>query len=83
MNSRRFPSARLPLDPIWLGGFMFTAFAHSAFAAFPLHLAGPRNAAKPTQRNFAMSDPLTGLMNRRAFQAVRRAQPRAAAAASR
>jgi diguanylate cyclase (GGDEF)-like protein len=61
-----FPFGVLPLDPIWLGGFMFAAFAHSVFAAF-LFISMIRERREATQRNFAMSDPLTGLMNRRAF----------------
>lgn len=61
-----FPFGALAPDPIWLGGFMFAAFAHSAFGAF-LFISMIRERREATQRNFALSDPLTGLMNRRAF----------------
>lgn len=63
-----FPFGALDPDPIWLGAFMFAAFAHSAFGAF-LFISMIRERREATQRNFALSDPLTGLMNRRAFGA--------------
>ncbi|MEQ1770423.1 MAG: GGDEF domain-containing protein [Devosia sp.] len=63
-----FPFGTLPADGLWLGAFMFIVFAHAAFAAV-LFISLIRERREETQRNFAMSDPLTGLMNRRAFQA--------------
>jgi diguanylate cyclase (GGDEF)-like protein len=61
-----FPFGALPLDSIWLGAFMFAAFAHTGFAAF-LFISLIRERREATQRGFALLDPLTGLMNRRAF----------------
>jgi diguanylate cyclase (GGDEF)-like protein len=64
--STPFPFGALPVDPLWVGGFMLTAVAHSAFAAF-LFISLVRERREATQRSFALLDPLTGLMNRRAF----------------
>ena len=61
-----FPFGMQPLDPAWLGGFMFIVFAHCIFAAV-LFIAMTNERREAEQRNFAMSDPLTGLLNRRAF----------------
>ena len=61
-----FPLGVGPVDPLWLGAFMLLVFGHSACAAvFFLAMTLERREAE--QRSFAMSDPLTGLMNRRAF----------------
>jgi len=61
-----FPLGVGPVDGVWLGAFLWLVFAHSACAAvFFLAMTLERREAQ--QRSFAMSDPLTGLMNRRAF----------------
>src|SRR6185437_6874041 len=53
-------------DPVWFAAFMWVVVAHATFAGilFLVMLLERRGAE---QRSFAMSDPLTGLMNRRAF----------------
>ncbi len=61
-----FPVGALPLDPLWLGGFMLIVFIHTAFAGFLL-ISMTKERKEAEQRGFALSDPLTGLMNRRAF----------------
>jgi diguanylate cyclase (GGDEF)-like protein len=61
-----FPVGVGPVDPIWLAVFLWVLFGHAAFAAvFFLAMTLERREAE--QRSFALSDPLTGLMNRRAF----------------
>jgi len=61
-----FPMGIGPVDPVWLGAFLWLVFGHSVCAAvFFLAMTLERREAQ--QRSFAMSDPLTGLMNRRAF----------------
>ncbi|HWA17944.1 MAG TPA: GGDEF domain-containing protein [Devosia sp.] len=65
-NATPFPFGALPVDALWVGGFMLTAFAHASFAAF-LFISLVRERREATQRSFALLDPLTGLMNRRAF----------------
>lgn len=61
-----FPLGVGPVDAAWLGVFLWLVFAHGACAAvFFLAMTLERREAQ--QRSFAMSDPLTGLMNRRAF----------------
>jgi len=61
-----FPVGAQPLDAMWMAGFLWITFGHAVFGAvmFLGMIMGRREAE---QRNFAMSDPLTGLMNRRAF----------------
>jgi diguanylate cyclase (GGDEF)-like protein len=61
-----FPVGSLPLDAVWLGAFMLVTFGHATFAAI-LFLAMTMERRVAEQRNFALSDPLTGLQNRRAF----------------
>jgi diguanylate cyclase (GGDEF)-like protein len=61
-----FPFGIEPVDPIWLAVFLWLIFGHATFAAvFLLAMTLERREAQ--QRSFAMSDPLTGLLNRRAF----------------
>lgn len=61
-----FPLGVGPVDTLWLGVFLWLVFGHSTCAAvFFLAMTLERREAQ--QRSFAMSDPLTGLMNRRAF----------------
>ncbi len=61
-----FPMGAAPADPIWVGVFVFVVFVHTSFAAI-LFFAMTREKREAEQRNFALSDPLTGLLNRRAF----------------
>jgi diguanylate cyclase (GGDEF)-like protein len=61
-----FPVGALPIDPAWLAVFMWVVFGHATFAAILL-LAMTMERRVAEQRNFALSDPLTGLLNRRAF----------------
>jgi diguanylate cyclase (GGDEF)-like protein len=68
VNVLPFPMGSLPLDPVWLGGFNLTVFAHAFFVGLLL-LALTKERLELEQRNIALVDPLTGLMNRRAFMA--------------
>ena len=61
-----FPVGALPVDPLWLGVFMWLVFGHATFAAV-LFIALTWERREAAQRNYAMQDPLTGLLNRRAF----------------
>ena len=61
-----FPMGAAPLDPVWLGVYSWAVMAHAIFAAI-LFLALTMEHREARQRNFAMSDPLTALLNRRAF----------------
>jgi diguanylate cyclase (GGDEF)-like protein len=61
-----FPMGARPVDPTWLAVFMWVVFAHAALAAV-LFLSMTLERREAEQRSFALSDPLTGLMNRRAF----------------
>jgi diguanylate cyclase (GGDEF)-like protein len=66
VNVTPFPFGALPLDPSWLAGFSLVVFLHAAFLA-ALMLQMTRERRELEQRHFALSDPLTGLFNRRAF----------------
>jgi diguanylate cyclase (GGDEF)-like protein len=72
-----FPMGARPLDPTWMGIFNLVVFLHAMFLGFLL-LALTKERREAEQRNFAILDPLTGLMNRRAFmsQAERSARRR-------
>ena len=61
-----FPVGSQPLDPNWLAAFMWLVFGHATFSAI-LFLSMTMERREAEQRSFALSDPLTGLMNRRAF----------------
>lgn len=61
-----FPVGAGPLDPTWLAVFSWLAVGHVMFAAF-FFLAMTMERREAEQRSFALSDPLTGLLNRRAF----------------
>ena len=61
-----FPVGAQPLDSLWLAAFLWITFGHAIFGAV-MFLAMTLERREAEQRNFAMSDPLTGLMNRRAF----------------
>jgi diguanylate cyclase (GGDEF)-like protein len=55
-----------PLDPLWLAGFNLAVFVHATFLGFLL-IALTKERLELEQRTIAHVDPLTGLMNRRAF----------------
>lgn len=61
-----FPMGALPLDPSWMAFFNFAVFVHATFLGFLL-IALTKERREAEQRHFALLDPLTGLMNRRAF----------------
>ncbi|MEP7239991.1 MAG: GGDEF domain-containing protein [Devosia sp.] len=61
-----FPLGGQPVDSAWLGAFVLLVSIHVAFAAI-LFFSLTRERREAEQRSFAMSDPLTGLLNRRAF----------------
>ena len=61
-----FPVGAMPIEAAWLAVFMWIVFGHSTFSAI-LFLAMTMERREAEQRSFALSDPLTGLMNRRAF----------------
>jgi diguanylate cyclase (GGDEF)-like protein len=80
VNVLPFPMGALPMDPLWLGGFNLAVFVHGAFLGLLL-IALTKERLELEQRNIALVDPLTGMMNRRAFmgeverQALRRGMP--------
>lgn len=61
-----FPVGAAPADPLWVAVFVMLVFVHTSFAALLL-LSLTRERREAQQRSFALSDPLTGLLNRRAF----------------
>ncbi|MEO7221928.1 MAG: GGDEF domain-containing protein, partial [Devosia sp.] len=61
-----FPVGVSTLDPVWLAVFSYLAVGHVLFAAI-FFLAMTMERREAEQRSFALSDPLTGLLNRRAF----------------
>jgi diguanylate cyclase (GGDEF)-like protein len=61
-----FPVGAGPLDSTWLAVFSWLAVGHIMFAAI-FFLAMTMERREAEQRSFALSDPLTGLLNRRAF----------------
>jgi len=73
-----FPVGGGQFDANWLAGLNIVIYSHvAAFAFLMVSLTKERREAE--QRAFAMLDPLTGLMNRRAFMsAVERAARRQA-----
>jgi diguanylate cyclase (GGDEF)-like protein len=61
-----YPVGMLPIRAEWVAGFALVGFIHTAFlVGFMLSMTRERRESE--QRNNAMSDPLTGLLNRRAF----------------
>lgn len=66
VNLLPFPMGALPLDPVWMGIFNLFVFVSATFLGFLL-IALTKDRREAEQRNFASLDPLTGLMNRRAF----------------
>ncbi len=67
-NVLPFPMGAAPHDPTWMGIFNLTLFAHAFFFGL-LCLALTKERLEQEQRNMTLVDPLTGLMNRRAFMA--------------
>jgi diguanylate cyclase (GGDEF)-like protein len=61
-----FPVGALPVNSYWLAGFGFILFAHALFIAM-LTLSMTRERHESAHRHQALLDPLTGLLNRRAF----------------
>ena len=61
-----FPFGALPLDPLWMAGFNLVVFVHAFFLGLLL-IALTKERLELKQRQFALVDPLTGLLNRRAF----------------
>ncbi|HHY49063.1 MAG TPA: GGDEF domain-containing protein [Alphaproteobacteria bacterium] len=61
-----FPMGALPLDPTWMAIFNLVVFAHCFFLGLLL-IALTKERLELQQRNIALVDPLTGMMNRRAF----------------
>lgn len=61
-----FPMGARPVDAVWLAGYSWVVMGHAIFAAI-LFLVMTMERREALQRNFAMSDPLTSLLNRRAF----------------
>jgi diguanylate cyclase (GGDEF)-like protein len=61
-----FSMGPLPVNPGWLAAYSLVGFVHTLFiAGFTLSMTRERQELE--QRKFALSDPLTGLLNRRAF----------------
>jgi diguanylate cyclase (GGDEF)-like protein len=61
-----FPMGAGALDTLWLAGFNLAVFVHATFLGLLL-LAMTKERLELQQRHIALIDPLTGLMNRRAF----------------
>ncbi|RYE07306.1 MAG: GGDEF domain-containing protein [Hyphomicrobiales bacterium] len=61
-----FPIGAGPVNPLALGIFSWLVLGHAMFAAM-LFLTMTLERREAEQRNFALSDPLTSLLNRRAF----------------
>jgi diguanylate cyclase (GGDEF)-like protein len=66
VNVAPFPVGALSVDGRWVAGFGLVVFAHATFVA-TLMLSMTRERRELEQRRYALSDPLTGLLNRRAF----------------
>lgn len=63
-----YPVGGLPIEAGWIGAFNVVVFVHvAAFAILMVSLTKERRESE--QRNYALTDPLTGLFNRRAFAA--------------
>jgi diguanylate cyclase (GGDEF)-like protein len=61
-----YPVGMLPIRAEWVAGFALVGFIHTSFlVGFMLSMTRERRESE--QRNNAISDPLTGLLNRRAF----------------
>ena len=66
VNVLPFPMGALPLDPNRMAAFNLIVFVHCSFLGL-LIIALTKERLELEQRNIALIDPLTGLMNRRAF----------------
>jgi diguanylate cyclase (GGDEF)-like protein len=64
-----FPMGAGPLDPVWLAVFNLAVFVHATFLGLLL-IALTKERLELEQRTIAHIDPLTGLMNRRAFKTL-------------
>ena len=65
-NIAPFPVGALPISGPWVAGFGLVVFIHAAFlVGFSVSMTRERREVE--QRKFALMDPLTGLLNRRAF----------------
>jgi len=66
LNVLPFPMGALPVQPEWLAGFGLLAFIHvTFFGGFVVSMTRERREVQ--QQALAVLDPLTGLLNRRAF----------------
>ncbi|HWL31424.1 MAG TPA: GGDEF domain-containing protein, partial [Xanthobacteraceae bacterium] len=61
-----FPFGALPMEPGWLGAFNLIMFAHTILLAVLL-VSMSKERLEFDQRIQALTDPLTGALNRRAF----------------
>lgn len=61
-----FPVGARPMEAGWVAASAFVTFIHAAFLT-ALTISMTREREELEQRRFALSDPLTGLLNRRAF----------------
>ncbi len=66
VNFMPFPMGALPENAYWLAGFCLLVALHATFFA-ALVIAMTKERRELEQRNFALRDPMTGLLNRRAF----------------
>jgi len=66
VNVAPFPFGALPVDGRWVAAFGLVVFVHATFVA-TLMLSMTRERRELEQRRYALTDPLTGLLNRRAF----------------
>jgi len=66
VNIAPFPVGALPIEGEWVAAFGLVVFIHATFlVTFVLSMT--RERAELAQRQFALIDPLTTLLNRRAF----------------
>ena len=61
-----FPFGAQPVQPIWVAVFNLTLFGHTFFLGL-LFIALTKERSEREHRQKSLIDPLTGLMNRRAF----------------
>ncbi|HVW91526.1 MAG TPA: GGDEF domain-containing protein [Devosia sp.] len=61
-----FPVGARPMEAGWVAASAFVTFIHAVFLT-ALTISMTREREELEQRRFALSDPLTGLLNRRAF----------------
>ncbi len=68
VNVTPLPVGALPLDPSWMALYALGVFVHGAFLGV-LFITLTKERLELAQRNIALVDPLTGLLNRRALNA--------------